>query len=209
MKASYIKSNIFKLSRASSMALTSMVCITLSACGGGGATNTDAEAADTSRAQALGTSITPQATVTWKRVAEQDQYFQAAKPIVVRFGYGSLWTQTKLTGNYRCVTSTFGVDPAPGVQKVCESKSGTWLPGVATLSWTPSADNAVSGYRVYLGISANTYLQTPGSGFYAADQSGFTVTGLPAGNTYHFAVTSIDAAGNESTYSNEVTKLVQ
>jgi fibronectin type 3 domain-containing protein len=32
---------------------------------------------------------------------------------------------------------------------------------------------------------------------------------LPTGHTYYFAVTAVDAAGNESAYSNEGSKQIQ
>jgi hypothetical protein len=34
------------------------------------------------------------------------------------------------------------------------------------------------------------------------------VTGLQSGKVYYFAVTAVDAVGNESPYSNEATKQV-
>jgi fibronectin type 3 domain-containing protein len=37
----------------------------------------------------------------------------------------------------------------------------------------------------------------------------FTATGLQTGKKYYFAVTAIDAAENESQFSNEVSKTVQ
>jgi len=37
----------------------------------------------------------------------------------------------------------------------------------------------------------------------------FNATGLQNGRTYYFTVTAIDAAGNESSFSDEVSKLVQ
>lgn len=77
---------------------------------------------------------------------------------------------------------------------------------MATLSWTAPA-GAVTGYRVYYGTASNTYSQAPGTGSFATTST-FTVTGLPSGRTYYFAVTAIDAAGTESAYSNEASKLI-
>src|SRR5262249_15995791 len=36
----------------------------------------------------------------------------------------------------------------------------------------------------------------------------YTVTGLQNGTTYFFVITAYDSAGNESTYSNEVSKSI-
>lgn len=80
--------------------------------------------------------------------------------------------------------------------------------GSATLQWTAPADSRVVGYRVYFGTTTRTYEQAPGKGIETADSS-FTATGLTQGVTYYFAVTSFDASGAESAYSEEATKLVQ
>jgi hypothetical protein len=60
------------------------------------------------------------------------------------------------------------------------------------LSWTASTDNVgVTGYRVYAGT---TLLGTPAG-------PAFTVSNLAPGTTYSYAVTALDAAGNESARS--------
>ncbi|MCT9935094.1 DUF1080 domain-containing protein [Planotetraspora sp. A-T 1434] len=65
-----------------------------------------------------------------------------------------------------------------------------------SLSWTASTDNvAVTGYRVYEG---STVVATP-SGTTA------TVSGLAASSTHTYTITAVDAAGNESGHSSEVT----
>ncbi len=74
------------------------------------------------------------------------------------------------------------------------------------MSWT-APTGAVNGYRVYYGTASRTYSQAPGTGIYAATTT-LTVSGLPSGRTYYFAVTAIDAAGAESAYSNEASKLI-
>jgi fibronectin type 3 domain-containing protein len=76
---------------------------------------------------------------------------------------------------------------------------------VVTLSWD-AHPGAVSGYRLYYGTSSRTYAQAFGSGAYSATNS-YTVSGLPSGWTYYFAVTAVNASA-ESAYSNEVTKTV-
>ena len=67
----------------------------------------------------------------------------------------------------------------------------------------------VKGYRVYYGTSSRSYSQAAGTGLSAGNTTSFTVTGLPRGHLYYFAVTSVDGAGNESPYSNEASKLIQ
>jgi fibronectin type 3 domain-containing protein len=61
---------------------------------------------------------------------------------------------------------------------------------------------------VYYGTSPGAYLQQRGYGF-SANTTGYTVSGLALGQTYYFSVTAVDAAGNESAYSNEASKVIQ
>ncbi len=76
----------------------------------------------------------------------------------------------------------------------------------ATLQWTAPSDSRVQGYRVYYGTSSRAYLQTRGAGLDSGLATQLVVSNLQLGRTYYFAVASYDAAGNESDYSNEVTK---
>lgn len=82
-------------------------------------------------------------------------------------------------------------------------------PTTAELSWTPSESPVVAGYRVYHGTTSGAYIEAPGSGVSAGNATSFTFAGLERGRMYYFAVTAIDAQGNESSFSNEATKLIQ
>jgi hypothetical protein len=62
---------------------------------------------------------------------------------------------------------------------------------------------------VYYGTATRTYAQPAGLGMGAGTATSFTASGLQRGSTYYFSVTSFDSQGNESSYSNEVSKLVQ
>ncbi|MBP2474930.1 GH18 family chitinase [Crossiella equi] len=65
-----------------------------------------------------------------------------------------------------------------------------------SLSWTAATDNVgVTGYRVYEG---NQVVAT-------STGTSVSVTGLAAGSTHTYAVTALDAAGNESGRSQSVT----
>ena len=81
--------------------------------------------------------------------------------------------------------------------------------GNATVSWSKSSSSSVTGYRVYYGTASGKYTQALGSGISAGNVASYAITGLPAGHTYYFAVTSVGSSGAESSYSAEVTKLVQ
>jgi len=86
------------------------------------------------------------------------------------------------------VTST-STSPTPGQHSV-------------VLSWGPSA-SSVAGYRVY---------RDGGSGFLpltsAIPDLTYTDATVVSGNTYHYAVTAVDAVGDESSFSNEATAVI-
>ena len=56
---------------------------------------------------------------------------------------------------------------------------------------------------------AEKALQQRGAGISAGSSMAYTVTGLEVGTQYYFAVTAVDNAGNESTFSSEASKLIQ
>jgi hypothetical protein len=77
------------------------------------------------------------------------------------------------------------------------------LAGDISLAWDASVSAGVTGYKVYVGSSSGTY----GTPIVIGNQTSYTATGLAAG-TYYFAVTAYDASGNESGFSNEVSKTI-
>jgi hypothetical protein len=96
--------------------------------------------------------------------------------------------------------STVGAT-ADGATTGGTTANGSAATGVAKLTWdvTPSV---ATGYKVYYGSSPNTYTSSIAVGMVPS----FTVN-LPPG-TYYFAVTAYDSSGNESGYSNEVSKTI-
>jgi fibronectin type 3 domain-containing protein len=68
---------------------------------------------------------------------------------------------------------------------------------------TPAA--GLAGYRLHLGASSGSYTQRIDVG----NQTIYTLNGLAEGATYYFAVTAYDSAGNESAFSNEVSRTLQ
>ncbi len=74
----------------------------------------------------------------------------------------------------------------------------------ATLHWDPNTEQDMAFYNVYVSKIQGTY-----GGAIATVPVGtvtYQATNLPVGNTYWFVVTAVDTQGNESTYSNEVSK---
>jgi hypothetical protein len=83
--------------------------------------------------------------------------------------------------------------------------------GVVTLSWQPPTENVdgsplsdLSGYQIYYGTESRDYdAQVAVSDPRVTQQSLELTSG-----TYYLAVTAIDDQGNESGYSNEVTRTI-
>lgn len=65
----------------------------------------------------------------------------------------------------------------------------------------------MAGYKIYVGTSSGNY-NYPGSPFTVGRVTSYTITNLPAGQTYHFALSAYDNAGNSSPLSSEVTKSI-
>jgi Fibronectin type III domain len=74
----------------------------------------------------------------------------------------------------------------------------------ATLTWGPSPSEGIAGYKVYIGTAPRTY----GVPITLGLTLDYNVSGLTPGVVYYFAVTAFDMDGNESDYSNEVSKLI-
>jgi len=74
-----------------------------------------------------------------------------------------------------------------------------------TLSWAKPADSRVAGYNVYCTISGTNFTTTPDQRINSADQTNCIISGLIAGETYHFAASSFDSNGSESQLSETIT----
>jgi predicted phage tail protein len=83
------------------------------------------------------------------------------------------------------------------------SCSTSVLAADVNLSWLPNAESDLAGYKVYYGAASHNY----GSPVVIGLQATYTVTGLSNG-TYYFAVKAYDTSGNESGFSNEVSKTI-
>ncbi len=75
-----------------------------------------------------------------------------------------------------------------------------------TLTWTPNTDADLAGYKIYEATASGAYgaaLATVPAGTVT-----YQATGLAANTTYFFVITAYDSAGNESPFSNEVSKSI-
>ncbi|MDG0813886.1 S-layer homology domain-containing protein [Cohnella rhizosphaerae] len=91
-------------------------------------------------------------------------------------------------------TQTPDVTP-PAVPGGVRTEAGD---GKVVLTWDPSAEDDLAGYRIYWRVAeeaAWSKIDKPGR------ESGHTITGLTNGTTYDFAVSAYDASGNESAKS--------
>ena len=73
-----------------------------------------------------------------------------------------------------------------------------------TLTWNPSSAANVAGYRIYSGPAYHCYSNSVMVG----PATTATLSGLAPGQTYYFAATTVDSAGNESGFSNETSYTV-
>ncbi len=79
--------------------------------------------------------------------------------------------------------------------------------GSATLSWSLNSESDLAGYKIYVGTAPGLYTY-PGSPFPLGVTGSYTITGLPSGQTYYFAISAFDSFGNESGLSAEVSKSI-
>jgi hypothetical protein len=74
-----------------------------------------------------------------------------------------------------------------------------------TLTWTANGEPDLAGYKIYVGTNSGTY-GFPGSPFVTGKVTSYTISNLPKGQTYYFAISAYDSAGNDSPLSAEVSK---
>lgn len=115
---------------------------------------------------------------------------------------------TSSTGTTGGATATGGAAATGGTAAVdgtsssgTASTGGAAVTGNAKLTWDVAPSGA-AGYKVYYGSSSQNYTSSIAVGLVPT----FSVN-LPPG-TYYFAVTALDSSGNESGYSNEVSKTI-
>ena len=103
-------------------------------------------------------------------------------------------------GTWTSLAETAGIVPPDTQAPTAPSSLTASNPSSSTidLSWTASTDNVgVSGYKIYFNDGT---LATTSSG------TSVTVTGLVSNTAYTFYATAYDAAGNESSSSNNATE---
>jgi len=89
-----------------------------------------------------------------------------------------------------------------GSSVTSSAPSATVTDGAVLLRWNPVSEPNVNGYRVYYGTASRSYAQPYGQGVVSAAAT-TTLTGLPGGRRYFFAVTATNSLGKESGFSQE------
>ena len=83
--------------------------------------------------------------------------------------------------------------------------------GDANISITWSAVSVATSYRLYVaeesGVTISNYLNLDGGASYDTTDNSYLLGDLTNGNAYYFILTSIDASGNESPASNELSAI--
>ena len=78
-------------------------------------------------------------------------------------------------------------------------------PGNVRLTWGSNQEPDLAGYKLYIGTASGIY-NFAGSPFSINIATSYIASNLPKGQTYFFALSAIDTAGNESVLSAEVSR---
>jgi hypothetical protein len=74
----------------------------------------------------------------------------------------------------------------------------------ATLTWYANTETDLAGYKIHVGTASGLYNSTVD----VRNVTSYSLPNLTIGTTYYFAVTAYDTDGNESAFSNEVSKSI-
>jgi chitodextrinase len=125
---------------------------------------------------------------------------------LVALGNVTTYQNTGLSASTTYSYNVDAIDAVGNASGISTAASATTLaPNTATLTW--DAVTGASGYRIYYGTASGTYFQSVEQGVDVGNVTTYTVPGLSSG-TYYFAATAYDTSNNESTYSNEISKVI-
>lgn len=108
------------------------------------------------------------------------------------------------TYNGTVTVSASGATNNPRAIPVTFTVSSANTTGV-NLTWTANGETDLAGYKVYRATASGSYgapIATVGK------TTSYAAGGLTKGTTYFFVITAYDSSGNESSYSNEVSKSI-
>lgn len=123
----------------------------------------------------------------------------------------SMFSSLETTSTYYIAVTCFDASSNESVfsQVVAAQPCDATTSGALTVSWDPSqSTTSTTGHRVYLSTSPEVFDLSPGEALprtvtrtVAAGATGTQITGLDATRTYYVGVTSYDAGGTESGFS--------
>lgn len=89
------------------------------------------------------------------------------------------------------------------------------LAGSATISWNANSESDLSGYKIYYGTVSRTGADPKTCGLCGYSSTvnvgnvrTYIINNLTNGQTYYFSVTAYDTSNNESSFSSQVSKLI-
>ncbi|HVY07504.1 MAG TPA: LamG-like jellyroll fold domain-containing protein [Burkholderiales bacterium] len=128
--------------------------------------------------------------------------------LLATVGATTTYQSTGLTASSTYTYTVQAIDAAGNASIASTPASATTkTPSTATvLAWDAVAAANLSGYRLYYGTSPGVYQQAMGQGVNVGNVTTYTLAGLKSGTRYYFAVTAVDSANNESSFSNEAYK---
>ena len=107
------------------------------------------------------------------------------------------------THNGTITVSSAGISPRTVTVTLTVNAPAT---SSATLAWDANTENDLAGYKIYRATTSGGY------GAPIATLQGnvttFIASGLQTGTTYFFVITAYDLSGNESPYSNEISRSI-
>lgn len=112
---------------------------------------------------------------------------------------GSISVPVTLTVTSGSTTSSTSTSTTSSTLTSTTSSTNT-----ASLTWNASTSSNVAGYNIYMGTASGVY----GPPINVGNVLTYQVTNLQSGTTYYFAVTDYDSSGNQSGFSNVVSKSI-
>ncbi|GKS58873.1 hypothetical protein YTPLAS18_24000 [Nitrospira sp.] len=155
--------------------------------------------------QSIGVSNVGTGTLTWS-VTDNASWLtatQSGNTIVASVNKSGLAAGTY---NAMITVTASGATNTPRTIPVSLTLSAGTVNQSASLTWSANGESDLAGYKVYRATASGAY-GAP-IAVIQGNITSYTATGLQAGTTYFFVVTAYDNTGNESGWSNEVSKSI-
>ncbi len=110
------------------------------------------------------------------------------------------------TYNGTITVAASGATNTPQTVPVSLTISSGTVNQAATLIWNANGESDLAGYKIYRATASGAYGAPIAT--IVGNQTSHVVSGLQPGTTYFFVITAYDNAGNESGWSNEVSKSI-